>query len=116
MKKLLFSLVVVMLLTGCNSKKEETKKQGIIGSWTTKYELSVIGEVSESYVFKEKGKCVRILNAGSDIVDECTYEIKDNEIRIIWDNKIDKESFSKYVEITDNKILIGEHTFEREEK
>ena len=28
-------------------------------------------------MFKEKGKCVRILNAGSDIVDECTYEIKD---------------------------------------
>ncbi len=117
MKKVIAMLIGILLLTGCGIKEkteEEQKQENIIGTWKTTYKLSVIGEVSEKYTFKEKEKCVRVLNAGTDIVDECTYEITEEGIRIIWKNKIDKESYSKYVEIDNDTILIGEHTYQRE--
>ena len=117
MKKYLFMVLSLLLLTGCGLKKKtdmEVKKENIIGKWTTSYQLGSLGQIKESYTFKKDGKCVRTLNAGSDIVDECTYEITDQGIRIVWESKIDKESYSKYVEIDENSILIGEHTYQKE--
>ena len=121
MKKVGIAIIILLIFTGCGTKSNKIKeenKQGIIGTWITKYELSVFGETTETYIFKKDNKCVRILNAGNDITNNCTYELNEDKtkIRIIWDDKIDKESYSKYVEIDDNKILIGEHTFERKVK
>ena len=116
MKKLIVIMICLVVLTGCGKTEteEEKKQENIIGKWITKYELSVFGEVTEEYVFKENNECVRMLNTGSDIVEECTYEITDEGIRIIWESKIDKESFSKYVEIDENTIYIAEHKYTRE--
>lgn len=108
-KKMMIVGGMMLLLTGCGKEKKNT----IIGTWETKYEMNVFGEVTETYTFKEGNECVRILNAGSDIIEECTYEIKDKEIRIIWENKIDKESYSKYIEIDENTIAIAENKYTR---
>ena len=121
MKKIIPIIVLILVVVGCGNKKEqESKKQQekIIGTWETKYELLSFGEVTESYVFKEKGECVRILNTGSDIVDKCTYELNEEKdgIRIIWENKMDKERYSRYVEIDDNDIMIDEHKYTRKKE
>ena len=99
---------MALLLTGCGKEKNE-----LLGTWETKYEMSVFGEVTESYTFKEENKCIRIFNAGSDIIEECTYEVKEGKIRIIWENKIDKESYSKYIQIDENTIAIAENQYKR---
>ena len=39
---------MALLLTGCGKEKNE-----LLGTWETKYEMSVFGEVTESYTFKE---------------------------------------------------------------
>ncbi len=120
MKKIyIIALLGFFLLTGCksNEEKEEIKKQqNIIGKWNTTYEIGAIGKVKESYLFKKNGKCIRILNAGNDIIDECTYDLKDNQIKIIWNNKLDKKSYSKYVEIDEKQIQIGDHIYKKEGK
>ena len=36
-----------------NEDKEKKPEEKIIGTWETKYELSVFGEVTEGYSFKE---------------------------------------------------------------
>ena len=115
-KKKIMTVASMLLLTGCASKL--STKQKLIGTWESKYELSVFGEVTETYSFKEDGKCVRVLNAGNDMADNCTYEFnkEENEIRIVWDNKIDKESFSEYIEVDKNTIMIGEHKFIKKEE
>lgn len=117
MKKVL--IVMLLLLTaGCgkNSKSESKKLQDkLLGTWETKYELSVFGEVTESYVFKENGECVRMLNTGSDIANKCTYEFDESRdnIKIVWEDKLDKERYDKFIEIDDNNIMIAEHKFTR---
>ena len=108
----------MLLITGCGAKEKQKAKEEqekILGTWEAKYELSVFGEVSETYTFKEEGKCVRVLNAGNDIADNCTYEFNEDktEIRILWEDKLDQESYSKYIEIDDNTIMIGEHKYEK---
>ena len=112
MKKILV-FIILILMVGCGKVEKEEDK--LIGTWETKYNLSVFGEVTESYVFKENKECVRMLNTGSDIVNKCTYEFNEekDEIRIIWDNKLDKERYDRYIEIDDNNIMIAEHKFTR---
>lgn len=105
-------LGIILIISGCG-KKEKKPEEKIIGTWETKYELSVFGEVTEGYSFKEKGQCVRMLNAGTDIVEKCTYEITEEGIRIIWEDKMDKETYSKYIEIDEDTIMIGEHKYTR---
>ena len=114
MKKiLLLSVMGLIVLTGCGSKKEE-KKEIIIGSWKTSYELGAFGEVTERYIFKEKGECIRELITTSDIVNKCTYEIKEDEIRIIWEDKLDQESYTKYIAMDDKTIMIGNYKYIKE--
>jgi len=99
---------MLLVITGCGKAKNE-----LLGTWETKYEMNVFGEVKESYTFKEDNECVRIFNAGSDIIEECTYEVKDKEIKIVWDSKIDKKSYNKYVKIDENTIAIGNNKYTR---
>ena len=118
MKKIII-LVCLILMTGCSKAEEKEikkEKENIIGSWVTTYDLGAFKGVSEKYIFKENNECVRILNTGSEITDSCTYEFNEDKskIRIIWENKIDKESFSKYVEVDEKTIMISEHTYKRE--
>ena len=95
MKKVIV-ILSLLLFTGCMSKEEkELKKQEekLLGTWETKYELGAFGEVSEKYIFKKNNEC----------------------IRIIWEDKIDKESYSKYEEVDDKTIIISEHIYKKEE-
>ena len=114
MKKIMIFLML-LIMVGCKTKTKEEEKDKIIGSWETKYSLSVFGEVTESYVFKENHECIRMLNTGSDIVNKCTYEFDEEKenIRIIWENKLDKERYDRYIEIDDNNIMIAEHKYTR---
>lgn len=112
-KKIILLTVMTVLLTGGCKAKEKTKEEKILGTWETQYELSVFGQITEGYSFKEDGKCVRMLNTGTDIANNCTYEMKEDEIRIIWDDKLDKETYSRYLEIDEDTIMIGEHKYIR---
>ena len=102
-----------------SKEEKELKKQEekLLGTWETKYELGAFGEVSEKYIFKENKECIRIINTGNDITNNCTYEFNEDrsKIRIIWEDKIDKESYSKYEEVDDKTIIISEHTYKKEE-
>ncbi len=111
MKRLLISLLLVLVITGCS----KTKKEEVLGTWQTTYEMNVLGTITETYTFKENGICVKELKTKTDIVNDCTYEFnkEKNQIRIIWDNKLDKESFSKFEIINENSIMIGEHKYEK---
>ena len=114
MKKI--TIVLLLILTvGCGKVKEKTIEEKIIGTWETKYTLSAFGEITESYIFKEKGKCIRMLYTGTDIVNECTYELNEekDKIRIIWENKLNKENYDKLLEIDENNIMIAEHKYTR---
>ena len=118
MKKLMILLSLV-LLTGCASKEEkELKKQEkkLLGTWETKYELGAFGEVSEKYTFKKENKCIRTINTGTDITDDCTYEFNEDrtQIRILWDNKLDKDGYSKFEVVDDNNIMISEHKYTKQ--
>ena len=114
MKKVLPIMILVLILTaGCGKTEEQKKKDKLLGTWETKYTLAVFGEVTESYVFEKEGKCVRTVTTDQDIKNDCTYEFDSNneKIRILWDNKLDKENYSKYEMIDDNTIKIGENTY-----
>ena len=114
MKKILIILMIFITI-GCGKVKKEPDK--IIGTWETKYELSVYKEVIEKYTFKENNECVRTLNTGSEIVNKCTYELdkEKDRIRIIWSNKLDKERYDRYIEIDDDNIMIGNHKYIRKD-
>lgn len=104
MKKILLIVLLCVVVTGCGKEKD-----AIVGTWKTSYELGDIGTITETYEFKENGICTRNLNAGSDIIDECTYEFNEDktQIRIIWDNKLDKESYSTYSMNGESEINIA---------
>lgn len=110
-KVLLATLLCVMVATGCGKEKD-----AILGTWKTSYELGALGTVTETYEFKEGSVCTRTLNAGSDIVDECTYEYNEDKtkIRIVWDNKLDKESYSSYSMNGENEVTIAGRVFARQ--
>ena len=112
MKKILLAILCTIIVTGCGSKE----KDAILGTWKTSYELGELGSITEVYEFKEDGKCVRILNAGSDIVDECTYEYNEDKtkIKIVWEDKLDKESYSSYSANSDSEIVIAGRVFVRQ--
>lgn len=107
MKKILVLVLGIVLLTGCG------KKDSFLGTWTTSYELPSFGNVTETYEFKENGVCIRTLNVGNDIVEDCTYEWNEGktEIRIVWDSKLNKEDFSTYSQNGATEIKIGGRTF-----
>lgn len=111
-KVLLAALLCTLVVTGCGEKE----KDALLGNWKTSYELGDLGTITESYEFKEKGVCTRTLNAGSDIVDECTYEFNEDktQIRIVWDDKLDKESYSSYSMNGENEVTIAGRVFARQ--
>ena len=106
MKKIIPLIIVLFILTGCK------KTNSIIGEWETKYDISVFGEVTDKYIFKENNECEKIVNAGTEIKLDCTYEFNDDKtkIKISWDGKL----YDEYVsyEMTDkDTIKIGEYTY-----
>lgn len=110
MKKILVLFLDIVLLTGCG------KKDNFLGTWSASYELLSFGNITEKYEFKENGVCTRTLNAGTDIVEECTYEWNEDKtkIRILWDSKLNKDDYSTYSKISDNEIKIGEIVFTKQ--
>lgn len=112
-KVLLATLLCVMVATGCGEKE----KDSMLGTWKTSYELGALGTVTETYEFKEEGVCTRTLNAGSDIVDECTYEYNEDrtKIRIVWDDKLDKESFSTLSINSETEITLAGRNFTKQQ-
>ena len=108
------SLVALVLITGCGKSKEEQERDKVIGKWTAKFEMAGLSG-TETYSFKKDGKCVRIVNTGSDISNDCTYEFNANnsEIKIIWTDKIDKKSFSKFTQVDDKTIIIGTRQYSK---
>lgn len=109
MKKYLIFVLTILCLTGCGKKKD-----ALLGTWEASYELGAFGVVTETYEFKEDGKCVKTLNAGTIVTNECTYEFNSNktEIRIIWNDKSDKESYSNYL-LNDDKLTIGTREYSK---
>ena len=106
MKKLLL-VVGLLFLTGCGNK------DSILGTWSVSYVMPVFGNVTETYEFKEDGVCVRTLNTGNDIAEDCTYEFNEDKtkIRIVWNSKLDKEDFYDYSKNNDTEIKIGTRIF-----
>ena len=111
MKKILVLILGTVLLTGCS------KTDSFLGTWVASYELPSFGNVTEKYEFKENGICTRTLNAGSDIIEDCTYEWNEDqtEIRIVWNSKLNKEDFSTYTKNSDHEIKIGERIFTKQQ-
>ena len=112
-KVILVALLCLMVTTGCGKDEE---KDAILGTWKTSYELGALGTVTEAYEFKEDGVCTRTLNAGSDIIDECTYEYSEDKtkIKIVWDDKLDKEAYSTYSMDSNSQITIAGRVFIRQ--
>lgn len=100
--------VITLIPIGTTCKSEEKK---IIGTWKTSYELKPFGIVEERYIFKKNGKCERILKMENELTNNCTYKIKEDKIRIIWNNKLDKKSYTKYSKINEKTIMIGTYKF-----
>ena len=111
MKKNIIFLLAVLCLTGCGKKNEVDP---LLGTWETSYELGAFGIVSESYEFKENGECVQLLNAGSIITTECTYQLNDEKtkIKIVWEGKNNKDSYVDY-SLNNNELKIGTRTYTR---
>ena len=109
MKKILIILLTVMCLTGCGKKKDE-----LLGTWETNYELGAFGVVTETYEFKEEGKCIKTLDAGTIVTNDCTYEFNEDksEIRVVWEDKTDKESYSNF-SLDKDTLVIGSRTYQR---
>lgn len=109
MKKTALVLLFLLLLTGCG------KKDAIIGKWQTNYQIKGIGNITESYEFKEKGKCIRTLKTPSIINTDCTYEFNKDKtkIKITWKDKLYKDNYDEYKEVNANSIKIGTHTFSK---
>ena len=110
MKKIIVILGLI-LLTGCS------KKDTLIGTWKTNYNVSGIGSVVEKYSFENKGKCKRIIITTTQITNNCTYEFNKNKtkIKIDWSDKLYKNEFNDYKEINKDKIQIGLNTYTRED-
>lgn len=108
MKKI-YILGILFLLSGCIKSKQGV----LIGTFETTYELGAFGKVIERYQFKEDGRCIRTLKAGNDITRTCTYEIKKDKIKIVWNDKLDKEHFDTYKKIDKNTVMIGNYKYKR---
>ena len=110
MKKIII-ILSLLLLIGCS------KKDNILGTWETNYDVSGIGNVTEKYTFKENNKCIRTIITTTNINTDCTYTFnKDkNKIKIDWEDKLYKDEFSDYEEIDKNNIKIGNYTYERKD-
>ena len=110
MKRIII-VICLLLLSGCS------KKELIIGSWETSYEINGIGKIKEIYNFEKNNKCIRTIIIDSEINTDCTYEFNQDktQIKILWDDKLYKDDYSNYEEINKNKIKIGNYTYTRKE-
>ena len=105
------ALFALLLLTGCGS----TKKDTFLGTWKTSYTVAGVGEVTESYTFKEENKCVRTITTTVDMNTDCTYEFNEDktQIKIDWEDKIGEAKFETYEKVDDDTIKIGANVYKR---
>ena len=81
MKKIIVIGVGLLLLTGCGKKENE-----IVGTWSTQYELGVYGEITQTYEFDKNKTCKKILVTNMEIEKNCTYEVKEDIIKITYED------------------------------
>ncbi len=74
----IYILLVIILLTGCH------RKDNLVGKWTTKYELGMYGEITQTYEFHKNKTCKKILITDMIIEKECTYQKKKDTIDITY--------------------------------
>ena len=110
MKKIIVILTLI-LLTGCS------KKDVILGTWKTSYDVGGIGNVIEKYTFEKDNKCIRTIKTTTEINTDCTYTFNNDktQIKIDWEDKLYKDEFSDYEEIDKNNIKIGNYTYTRKD-
>ena len=110
MKKYVIFLLSILCLTGCGKEKVDP----LLGTWETSYELGAFGTVVETYEFKENGLCVKTLNTGSDIIEDCTYEFNEDktQIKIVWDSKQNKDEYTNY-SLNNDILLIGAREYKK---
>lgn len=80
-KKVILLGIGLLFVTGCGSKKDE-----LLGKWTTKYEMGMYGEVTQIYEFNKDKTCKRIIVTDMKIEKECTYEKTENTIEIKYND------------------------------
>lgn len=106
MKKIIVIMMSLILITGCNSKKEENK---LVGTWSTKYELGTYGDVTQTYNINKDGTCNKTLITDMEIKQDCTYKINKDEITFIYK---DDEKTYKY-RFENSKLILGGYEYEK---
>ncbi len=113
MKKQIIIIVTFItlagILTGCGKKES---KEELIGKWTTKYELGMYGEITQTYEFQKDKTCKKTLITDMVIENSCTYEKKDNTIEITYsDGKTDSLNYR----MEEDKLILGGYTHTKED-
>ena len=104
-KKFVFLVVLILLFTGCSNNK-------IIGKWQREYNIEVFGTIVETFEFKKNNECIRTISYGNVMTFDFKYEIENNKIKIVCEEKLDKD-FQNFELIDNNHIEINGYGYER---